>query len=328
MVILSSLVFFILFAATSVVDVVLADEESDSPMIPIDDSNAADYQSIDGIKIDPSCTNGSSVPVNTMFSVFPYKNGVYIATKPADLVTAVVTTKNELNNRTLLEFEWNKTIDFTATKVGVKIGVPSNQLLSVSIYGLGHRVQIDDGFTNLTTLHVGSGSTLRASMTSLVSEQFELNNDGGRMFVQTNIPVTYGSVYGGGQSWVETKSLNRIDMVGVGSERSIKGDVVDVGKLSDDAKLIVEGTISGHIIGYNNSVVNTLSCDNVTLYNGSKCNAGQQNINIAAIILKANSQTLTGTQRCGDSSVPSSVFTRGYTTAITIVFSAATVMLI
>jgi len=114
--------------------------------------------------------------------------------------------------------------------------------------------------------------------------------------------VTWGNIYNGGQSWVETPSYNDIS-VRDDSKLSIKGDV-DVrnsilgAEVSDDSQLTVTGKITGNIICDDDSIVNAPSCDNIDSIDDSTCNAGPQNVDVDVNDPSQNSQILNGTCRC------------------------------
>ena len=325
------------FTVTSADDVALADNNNDFKMIPIDSD--IDYQNIVVIRIVPKCTWGSESDVmtvpNTMFTIFPSEEGkgVTVETSPPNLVTISTLDENGLDDNGLdsngfarpgrllgiyLNFEWNTDVSSTATSGGVRIGVPPDQLQSVLV--TGNNVQILDGFTNITYLNVrNAGSILRASMTSLSnnSTELELTNIGGRMYVETNVPVTRvwvsneGSSWArpnpnpsDGQSWIETPSITYFVLFGGGSELYIKGDVDDSRYdlvVNGDEQLTVTGKISGTINSYDDSVVNAPSCDNVTIRNiTSTCNAGPQDVDFVIVgNLSQNSQILYGRNTCG-----------------------------
>ena len=103
------------------------------------------------------------------------------------------------------------------------------------------------------------------------------SNDGGQMYVKTNVPVRRFDVSNGGQSWVEAPSINIIGVMGDGSELNIEGDVDvtnnyyigDDKKVEDGAQLTVTGTIKVIVNNKNNSTVNAPSCDNVTSSTGN-----------------------------------------------------------
>jgi len=296
-------------------------------MTPIDsDKNNMDIiQGISEISIDPSCSYNAvdnvmnSVP-NTMFTIFPSDNndedgitnngsgnnngGVTVETSPANLVTV----RYEYGT---LYFEWNTDVSSIATYGGVRIGVPSNQLLNVRVRG-GHIVQILNGFTKINTLDVmHTNAAIYASFNTTVvttSTFLELNNFGGYMYVKTNIPVDYSYIQGGGQSYIETPSYNLIEVSGVDSKLHINGDVdvnsysssQDGGSISDNAQLTVTGKIIGTITSRDDSTVNAPSCDNVTSVGGSTCNAGPQKTDVDNDLSQYNIQTLNGTRGCED----------------------------
>jgi len=329
-------VFFLFLLIATCDDVVALVDDNDSTIIMTPIDSDVD-QSIDCIYIDLSCDDaGSSVP-NTMVTIFPSNNnddsggggGVTVETSPPNLVTVVPSRSGVLFNceNDLKKFVWNTNISSTATSGGgVRIGIPPDQL-KVVIVIKGNNVQVFDGFTNVTYLRVdGEDSILRASMTSLSnSTELELSNVGGKMYVETNIPVTSGWVQYGGQTWVETPSLNSFYVSNDGSELNIKGDV-DVsntvggvnGEVRDGAQLTVTGTITGNIKMDKKSTVNAPSCDNVReiscdhkiTCDGSICNAGPQSVEFDVGIsgLSKNSQTLNGTYTCGEDSSSSSSF--------------------
>ena len=244
-----------------------------------------------------SCASGGSIP-QTMFAIFPSEvgNGVTIETSPPNLVTTKIITYDLMDGKNdVLYLDWNTDVSSNATTgVSVRIGVPPDQLKSVRL-SAWHDVQILDGFTNISELKVlnvsSYGGILRASMTSLSNStspnSLILHNSGGKMYVQTNVPVKRSTVDNGGQSWIETPSYNDIYVEDSGSELYIKGDV-DVSsnnreggfKVSDDAQLTVTGTIKGNIDIYDNSIVNAPSCDNVISSGNSTCNAGPQSVDV------------------------------------------------
>ena len=325
-------------SAPDVALTVLADEDSAITFTPIE-FNVTKYQGYHRISIDISCDGKSSSVPNTMFTIFPSKdgNGVTVETSPANLVTV---REDEYGD---FGFKWNPTIASTATSgAGVRIGYPSSQLKEVWVHD-GYNVQIVDGFTNITRVTVEKDSILHASMTSLVSTELELINYGGQMYVETNVPVTVGSVNRGGQSWVKTPSYNDI-YVWDDAKLSIIGDV-DVrnkflSSVSDDSQLTVTGTITGTIICDDDSIVNAPSCDNIDSSDDSTCNAGPQNVDVDVNDLSQNSQILNGTCRCvddGDAMFYSSSFTSLYicssggstiSFAIAIAFTTATAVVV
>jgi len=239
-----------------------------------------DFQSINSITIDPLCMDvtACTAPGGTLFTIVSSEEGVTVETSPANLVTAT-TWRNTLN------FEWNADVAATATNGDsqVRIGVPSDQLLSVSVMD-GHTAEVLEGFTNITyVVLTGADSVLRASMTSLIATELELDNDGGSMYVKTNIPVTDGYVSDGGQSWVATPSFNGIFLADDGSQLNIDGDI-DVssynGFVGDGSQLTVTGTITGSIDSFGTSTVNTPNCENVISSDNSICSVGPQSVDV------------------------------------------------
>ena len=236
------------FTVTSA-DVALVDD-NDSKMIPIDSD--VSYQNITSIiiNIDPYllCDGAffyDRIYPNTTFTIFPSNegNGVTIETSPPNLVTVRTCIASKLSHcpdiykdddeNNILEFDWNTDVSSNATTgVSVRIGVPPDQLKSVRLSAY-HDVQILDGFTNISELKVlnvsSYGGILRASMTSLSNStspnSLRLHNSGGKMYVQTNVPVKRSTVDNGGRSWIETPSYNDIYVEDSGSELYIKGDV-------------------------------------------------------------------------------------------------------
>ena len=311
--------FVVIVIVLFVVDVISA--EPAATFTPIDSNY--DYQNTNTIySVFTIFPSNSSVPY-TMFTIFPSNDGcgVTIETSPPNLVTVNSVFRGHLM------FEWNKDVSSAATSGGsVRIGIPSDRLKGVRLNG-GHNVQIVEGFTNIYSLSVSSNlkynpfktnssATIRASMMSLSdSTDLELLNDGGQMYVQTNVPVAYGRVTSGGQSWIETPSLNcmacYMTVEGKSApELHIKGDVdacvnfnlIRSGHLRNGAQLTVTGTISGKIHSNENSTVNAPSCDNVISTYGSTCNAGPQSVDVDVGDLSQNSQILTGTYKCGEDS--------------------------
>lgn len=319
------IVFFILFVVTSD-DVALADDVTDYTMMPID---SGVVQNISDIRIDTSCTGIVGSAPNTLFTIFPSDgNGVTVQTSPANLFTAK--TEGAVD---YLVFKWNKEVASTASSGGVRIGIPSDQLNRVWVYE-GNTVQILDGFTSINELLVlDTDSTIRASITSSVATRFELKNEGGQMYIETNVPVTAGWVYKGGSTWVETPSFNRIVISDDGSQLYIKGDVdvtdSEKGDLSIGAQLTITGTITGTINSYDDTIVNAPSCDNVIINADGRCTAGSQNVDFDIDALLPNNQTLSG-YRCGkgSSSSSSSILMQGYSIAIAFTFAVAIKMLI
>merc|ERR1719491_787529 len=221
-----------------------------------------------------------TVPGGTLFTIVSSEEGVTVETSPANLVTTT-TWRNTLN------FEWNADVAATAATNGesshVRIGTPSDQLLSVSVMD-GQTAQVLEGFTNITYLVLtGADSVLRASMTSLIATELELDNDGGSMYIDTNIPVTDGYVSDGGQSWVATPSFNGIFLADDGSQLNIDGDI-DVssynGFVGDGSQLTVTGTITGSIDSFGTSTVNTPNCENVISSDNSICSVGPQSVDV------------------------------------------------
>ena len=319
----------ILFAVT-LADVALAGaSDFTTIMTPID---GMDINQIVTIVIDLSCDGDDSAP-NTMFTIFPSNNGsgVSIETSPPNLITAIADF-SEYKGGSGLSFEWNTNVASTATSGGVRIGVPPNQLKQVVVVG-GHNTQILDGFTSIDYLSViddsihnvtpkGGGFTdfiktniktssiIRASMMSLSNDNplgLKLNNFGGQMYVETNVPVDFCWVRYGGQSWVKTPSFHSFNIDNNGSQLNIKGDlgVGPYGRRSvqHGAQLTVTGTITGLIIeNKDNSTVNAPSCDNIDNGEASTCNAGPQNVDVDVGDLSQKSQILTGTYKCGEDS--------------------------
>jgi len=183
----SLIVVFVLFtvavAVASAADDVgaLVDGSSDSTTTMIRINSEID-QSINSITIDPLCTdyvdennNVCNVP-STIFTIVSSDNdgdgSVTVESSPANLVTATTW-------RNTLAFEWNHTVASTAKSgsSSVRIGIPSDQLLSVSVMN-GQTAQLVEGFTNITYLVLtGADSVLRASMTTSISTELELDND-------------------------------------------------------------------------------------------------------------------------------------------------------
>merc|ERR1712161_34787 len=161
--------------------------------------------------------------------------------------------------------------------------------------GDGQTAQVLEGFTNITYLVLtGADSVLRASMTSLIATELELDNDGGSMDIDTKIPVTDGYVSDGGQSWVATPSFNGIFLADDGSQLNIDGDI-DVssynGFVGDGSQLTVTGTITGSIDSFGTSTVNTPSCENVISSDNSICTVGPQSVDVDVGDLVPNGHT-------------------------------------
>jgi len=282
----TTFVVVIVIVLFDVIDVISAvtftNKGSDIGFTPIELD--VDYQSIDSITIDLSCDSDSISFPNMIVTIFPSNegDGVTVETLPANLVTVPKDEYGDFN------FEWNTYVASTATTGGVRIGIPRDQLKKVLVMG-GQNVQILNGFTHITYLGVQDyGSVLTTSMTSSISTKLRLRNYGGHMSVQTNVPITSGSVTGG-RSYVETPSYNDIYVEGSGSELHIKGDV-DVsndvlgGTVRKDSRLTVTGTITGIIHSLDDSIVNAPSCYNVQSTGGSgssgTCNAGPQRVDV------------------------------------------------
>mmetsp|Transcript_44766 Transcript_44766/g.50194 ORF Transcript_44766/g.50194 Transcript_44766/m.50194 type:complete len:361 (+) Transcript_44766:85-1167(+) len=279
-------VFFVLLCTVAVtVTSAYVTPVTDTTMTRI--QSEIDFQSINSITIDPLCREESACTVpagGTLFTIVSSEEGegVTVDTSPANLVTAT-TWRNTLN------FEWNADVvaaTVAATngeKSHVRIGVPSDQLLSVSVMD-GQTAEVLEGFTNITyVVLTGADSVLRASMTSLIATELELDNDGGSMYVETNIPVTDGYVSDGGQSWVSTPSFNGIFLADDGSQLNIDGDI-DVssynGFVGDGSQLTVTGTITGSIDSFGSSTVNTPNCENVISSDNSICSVGPQSVDV------------------------------------------------
>jgi len=286
-------VVFVLLFTVAVTVTVTSAYVTDTTMTRI--QSEIDFQSINSITIDPLCMDvteekACTVPGGTLFTIVSSEEGVTVETSPANLVTAT-TWRNTLN------FEWNADVAATATngESHVRIGVPSDQLLSVSVMD-GHTAELLEGFTNITyVVLTGADSVLRASMTSLIATELELDNDGGSMYVETNIPVTDGYVSDGGQSWVSTPSFNGIFLADDGSQLNIDGDI-DVssynGFVGDGSQLTVTGTITGSIDSFGTSTVNTLSCENVISSDNSICSVGPQSVDVdVGDLVQNNDQT-------------------------------------
>ena len=285
----SSFVVIVIVIVLSVVDVIVAADVAKFTPIELD-FDPGIYR----VYISLS-RNGGSGPTTTMFTLFPTNegDGITVETSPANLVIPQVVKDGDYWRT--LEFEWNTDVSSTATSGGVRIGIPSDQLNGIVVKG-GHTAQVLDGFTNIRELYVsGDGSIIRASMMSLVSDTLRLTNSGGRMYVETNIPVSgYSSITNGGQTWIETPSFNHISVTDEGSQLNIKGDV-DLrdqdtydDKVIDGAQLTVTGTIMGTIEIKDNSTVNAPSCDNVISSDGSgTCNAAPQIIDVDVCDLAA-----------------------------------------
>jgi len=311
----SLVVVIVLFDSTSV-HVVLAndtvDHSSSMSMTPIDPNknNMDSIQDIDEIWIDTGVWSCSGSVPNTMFTIFPSDNdkdgssgggGVTVETSPANLFTVT----NDLYYEGSLSFEWNQNVSSIATYGGVRIGVPSDQLLYVSV-GDGHNVQILDGFTNITSLNVNDDGSILQLMTTSLSTGFSLSsNSGGYMYLKTNIPVDGSLITSGGRSYVETPSYNKIQVQSVDSELNIKGDInvstTNFSTVSEGAQLTVTGTITGTIYTSENSTVNAPSCDNVISDgDNSTCNAGPQTVDVDVDLSQNSIRTLNGTRSCDD----------------------------
>jgi len=323
-------VVFILFTLITSDDVALADDVTEINWTPIDSGIVQNIQNISDIRIDPaSCTvigENKNVP-NTLFTIFPSDDGsVTVETSPANLFTAK--TEGDVN---YLVFDWMRDVASTATSGGVRIGIPPDQLKRLWVYE-GNTVQVLDGFTSINELlTLGTNSTIHALMTSSISTRFELKNEGGQMYIGTNVNVSAGWVYKGGSTWVKTPSFNRILISDEGSKLYIKGDVdftdSEKGDLAIGAQLKVTGAITGTINSYDATFINAPSCDNVIINADGGCNEGPQDVDFDVGNLSQNSQILSG-YRCGEVSSSFSLFVYGYYIVITIVIAAATSILI
>ena len=196
-------VFIFLFAVTSGDGALLKDSSNNDSIIitTLVDTDVASFwigcpacSYIDGKSSNQGKLPG--VPA-TLITIFPSydgtSSGIIIETSPPNLGTLVTVEDDAFGP--YLDIIWNLDVLSTATSgSSVRICVPSHQLDSVAVDG-GHNVQILDGFTNITSLYVeDSGAILHASMTSLISTDLRLDNYGGRMYVETNIPVNHGEV--------------------------------------------------------------------------------------------------------------------------------------
>jgi len=326
----SSLVVIVIVIVLGVVDVILAADVATFTPIELD----FDDSKISTVLILLSIYGGSG-PNTTMFTIFPSNegDGITIETSPANLVSI-------WQDWNTLVFEWNTDVSSTATSGGVRIGIPSHQLEEIEVDD-GHTAQVFGGFTNIRELRVGDdGSILRASMMSLVSDRLYLVNSGGRMYVETNIPVngTSSSVTVGGQTWIETPSFNNIFVGNEGSQLNIKGDVdlrgTYAGSVWDGAELTVTGTITGTIEIGNNSTVNAPSCDNVTSSNGvsqsgnGTCNAGPQIVDVDVCDLSQQSPDFGGAVSVSSSVLPGYFATIAVVVVVTVVTVATTATLI
>jgi len=318
----SSFVVIVIVIVLSVVDVILAADVAKFTPIKLDFDDSEIYH----VVIDLSRNGyGGSGPNTTMFTLFPSNegDGITVETSPKNLVTIPQWVKDWNTPRTL-EFLWNTDVSSTATSGGVRIGIPSHQLEKIEVKG-GHTAQVLDGFTNIRNLSVGDdGSIIRASMLSLVSDTLGLSNNGGRMYVETNIPVSGDSYFtNGGQTWIETPSINSLRVEHDGSQVNIKGDLRD-GKVLNGGQLTVTGSITGTIMNHDYSTVNAPSCDNVFSNNGSTCNAGPWIVDVDVGDLSQND--FGGAVSASFSVLPGYFATTAVVVVVTVVATTATLI--
>jgi len=212
-----------LFVVTSASIATAPPDDCSFTLIPVNSDIV--YKNIFGIIIDlpyNGKVSDGSVP-NTTFTIFPSDegDGVFIETSPANLVTVGDSFGGKYFN-----FQWDTDVASSASSGAVRIGIPSDQLQEVWVYD-GHNAVISDGFTDITYLvSSGADSILRAEMTSTNSTtSLTLDNFGGEMYIETNIPDTV-TVRGFGYEGVSSvQSLSSSDFYVEydGSELTIEG---------------------------------------------------------------------------------------------------------
>jgi len=211
---------------------------------------------------------------------------VTVSTSPPDLVTVGVEDGE-------LSFAWNADVSSKASSIGIKIGIPADQLQSLKVYSYSS-VQISGSFSSVSNLEVYGNSIVNADLSSNVVP-INVNVYGDSMVsLKSGSNLENGSVYGGSKLTVATPSFDNNQVYG-NSVVFVDGNM-NSGSAYGKGKLTVTGDLSGAISLYGGSTMNAASCsDNISSYGGGKCVSGTQTVDVS---IETQPMTRTGTSKC------------------------------
>lgn len=255
---------------------------------------ADDFQPIAGIfddatsiVIHPSCRHGQTIP-NTIFTIFPSENAE-VSSSPANLVTATVSDGGSLS------FQWNELIASSASGGGVRIGLPTGQLIALSLGGV-YTAQILDGFTSLKNIQVSGVSNLKATFTSSEASAINLDVTGvSTVNMVSNVKVRTPEIAGSSTARVETPECEVVNVSGT-AKLFVKGNIGG-GIVSGTGQVTVTGDITGTLHTGGVATVNAASCGSVNVAFPSKCNSDPQSVTVD---VSEEAQTRSGVHRCGE----------------------------
>ena len=253
-----------------------------------------DYSDVTTVVISPTCPSGGATLPATIFTILPTSDGTaYVSSDPANLITVT-------NNNGVMTFDWTG-FGGGVKSGGVQIGLPADQLKSVSVGG-DTDSQILDGFTQLNGLDVLDDSELTATISSSETDSIKINVSGdSTLTLSTNVKVVdrnanVGGISGDSTVYLETPSYEDF-YVGGDSTLSVKGNLVN-GDVSGDSEVTVTGTVTGVTLS-GDSELSAPSCENVSADISSSCTEGSQDVTVDVTEM---AMTISGTYICGVSS--------------------------
>jgi len=278
------------YSSITLAAISLLQQSVSSEFVPL----TGDYSDVTTVVISPTCPTGGATLPATIFTILPTSDGTsYVSSDPANLISVT-------NDNGVMTFDW--TGEGQGVKSGgVQIGLPADQLKSVSVGG-DTDGQILDGFTQLNGLDVLGDAKLTASISSSETESIKINVSGdSTLTLSTNVKVVdrntnVGGITGDSTVYLETPSYEDF-YVGGDSTLSVKGNLVN-GDVSGDSEVTVTGTVTGVTLS-GDSELSAPSCENVNADISSSCTEGSQDVSVDVTEM---AMTLSGSYICGVSS--------------------------
>jgi len=200
-----------------------------------------------------------------------------------------------------LSYSYNKDVlDGTSTG-GVVIGMPADQLDSITARGVA-QVQVTAGFTSLTSISASSDRSFAADLssntvpttvsvsanaqTTIVGGTYENGGISGND--QTNIQGNWNnlSVSGNGGTTIEGDLTNPSFSGNGGS--TVYGNIIDGGSASGNGGITLNGQVtSGTFSVSGNGAISAASCDNINSSGNGGCNSsGSSNASSSIAFVK------------------------------------------
>jgi hypothetical protein len=220
-----------------------------------------------------------------MYTIFP-ADSVTISTFPPGLVTDVTDTNG------VLTFKWSAEAT-TATRGGIKIGMPAGQLTEVKV-NAAKTVQVLDGFTSISFVEGNGASKITADLSSNTAALTLKLNGSSTATVKSASNVVGGGLNGASKAVVATPQMSNFLLNGA-SRLELDG-VFDGGSLNGASRLTASGAITGATSLNGASKSNAASCSTAMSLNGaSTCNANSPTV---AVSTTEQAMILSGSEKC------------------------------